>query len=287
MRIARSKLSWILIFSMILLSPLSSSAALTELWSIKSTFNMPESAAFDPQSQQIFVSNVNHYAKDGNGFVSRVSADGKDIELKWLDGLDSPTGLTVNNGLLYVVDYDQLLVADIGKQKIIQRISSPDKKPALNDVTVSKSGEIFVTGSASATIYKVEDESLVVWFKGDDLLKHANGVLIDGANLVYGGYRWLEFELASKQVRDKFEPPKPEIIEIDGITFDGCGGYLITLIDDKRIWQVTKSGTARPISEVEINGIDIQQSDGLLYTPQVGGGLAVFRITADLCNGED
>jgi len=128
-------------------------ATLQELWTLKGIFNQPESAAFDPVGKQIFVSNVNGYAKDGNGFVSRIALDGKQLTLKWLDGINSPTGLTVVGELLYVVDYDELLAVDIKDKSIVQRYPSPHAKPALNDVVVSGEGDIFVTGSASGAIY--------------------------------------------------------------------------------------------------------------------------------------
>ena len=54
-----------------------STQAVLEQWSIKDVFAMPESAVFDPQRKWIYVSNVNQYAKDNNGYVSRVSLDGK------------------------------------------------------------------------------------------------------------------------------------------------------------------------------------------------------------------
>jgi DNA-binding beta-propeller fold protein YncE len=264
-----------------------SAEPLVERWSIKDTFNMPESAAFDSVGRQIFVSNVNHYAKDGNGFVSRVSADGTEVELKWLSDLNSPTGLTVNDGKLYVVDYDALIIASIADQKILSRITGPDERPALNDVAVSPSGDVFVTGSSSATIYRLEEDQLAVWKQDDKLLKHANGLLIDNDKLIYGGAKWWIFDLQSKDLVDDFKTPAPNIEEIDGITFDGCGGYIVSLIDDDRLWHVSAKGRAAVLADTPINGIDLEAHDGLLYVPTVGGGLSVVEIPPSACLNED
>lgn len=251
---------------------------ISERWSITKKFVMPESAVFDSGSGQIFVSNVNNYAKDGNGFVSRVSADGKDIALKWLTGLNSPTGLAVKDGLLYVVDYDQLHIVDITKGKIITSADSPHEKPALNDVAISPSGRVLVSGSASAAIYELIEGQLQVWKQDKLLLKHANGLFVDNSELVFGGTHWKIFDLDSKDIAVSFTSPTPAIREIDGITSDSCGGYFITLIDDDRLWQVSASSVASPVSEQAIKGIDIDRHESRLYVPTVGGGLSVFEL---------
>ena len=267
------------------------SIKLVEEWSIENQFSMPESAAFDPVGQQIYVSNVNVYAKDGNGFISQVSADGNEVNLNWLSGLNSPTGLTVHEGLLYAVDYDQLLVIDIKSHEILIRAKAPHEKPALNDVALSESGQVFVSGSSSKSIYTLEGEYLKVWKQDDALLKHANGLLVDGPTLVYGGTKWLAFDLRTKDLKTTdlepvFSKVNPPIAEIDGIAEDSCGGYFITLIDDDRLWRVNSKGQAGAVSEELIKGIDIDYFDGRLYVPTVGGGLSVFKVAMTDCLGD-
>lgn len=269
---------FVVIASLWLLTGLTVVAAepLIERWSLQNVFNMPESAAYDPHGKQIFVSNVNHYAKDGNGFISRVSADGKEVEVEWLTGLNSPTGLAVNNGLLYAGDFDALVIIDIARRKILQRIQAPDDKPSLNDVAISDAGQVFVSGSNSSSIYMLKDDELVVWKHDPERLKYANGLLVDGQRLIHGGLHWSVFDLASRQLVDDFKAPGAAIKDVDGITRHPDGGYLVSLIDDKRLWHISEDGSSQPVSEQQINGIDIQQYQGRLYVPVVGGGLSVF-----------
>lgn len=256
---------------------------LTERWSLKSTFVMPESAAYDRVTKQIFVSNVNEYAKDGNGFVSRIRHDGTVVDLKWLDGLDSPTGMAVKGESLYVVDYDRLLLVDIGSATIRRIFRAPDATPALNDVAVSDSGEVFVSGSRSNTVYHVKNDELVVWKQDDELLAQANGLLVAGNHLIFGGKTLHVFDLDSRLRVDTFAYPQPSLEEIDGVTSDGCGGYMMTLINDADIWHLSKTGVAKPLTEQMINGIDLDFVAGKLYVPTVGGGLVVFdvRVSCD------
>ncbi|NND83323.1 MAG: hypothetical protein HKN50_12920 [Gammaproteobacteria bacterium] len=260
-----------------------SQAGLTERWSLQNVFLDPESAAYDAERQVVFVSNVNRYAKDNNGFVSRVSADGKQLELKWLSGLHSPTGTVAHQGKLYVADYDALVIADIDKAEVLARIPAPDDKPSLNDVAVSDDGRVFVSGSSSSTIYQLVDAELVVWKHDPERLKFANGLLVDGERLLHGGQHWSIFDLASGQLLAGLKAPPPTIKDIDGITRHPCGGYIVTLLDDARLWWVKANGDAAPLSQAEYNGIDLQQHQGTLYVPVVGGGLQVLQMTDDNC----
>jgi hypothetical protein len=57
----------------------------------------------------IYVSNINGAVmqKEGNGFISRLTADGKMLERQWVKGLNSPTGLALHDRTLYAADVDQ------------------------------------------------------------------------------------------------------------------------------------------------------------------------------------
>jgi hypothetical protein len=253
---------------------------ISELWTSESLFTQPESAAFDPKSRSIFVSNVNGYAKDGNGFVSRISESGQVIDLKWLDGLNSPTGLTVHGDVIYVVDYDEVLKVDLEHGTVIQRYPAPHEKPALNDVVVTKAGEIFVTGSASAAIYKLEQDNLVTWKQDDQLLKHANGLYEVDGTLLVGGSQWLGFDIESG---DHLDIHDDKLVEIDGIASDGCQGFILTLIDDERLWHLGADGQSNPLSEAPIDGIDLSFHDGTLFVPRVGGRVSALKLGEGHC----
>ena len=57
----------------------------------------PESVVQDPATGALYVSNIAGaiMQKDGNGFIAKLSADGKLIEREWVKGLNAPTGLAV------------------------------------------------------------------------------------------------------------------------------------------------------------------------------------------------
>ena len=276
------KLSLLLVLLLTLLSHVVRSAELQLVWSIENKFNMPESATYDAKRQSIYVSNVNHYAKDNNGFISKVSEDGKQLELEWLTGLHSPTGLTVHEDILYAVDFDALVVVDLVKEKIVARIPAvdADEKPVLNDVAVSSQGDVYVSGSRSQKIYKLNGDRLEEWLHSPDYLKTANGLLVSDDLLLHGGLAWTAFHRESKHVVKKASEMGKGLVDIDGITSDGQGGFFTTLIDDPRLWFVQPGKSPKPFTEDKINGIDMQYlpDQNLLILPRVGNTLSVYRI---------
>ena len=68
---------------------------LTPVWNLTSGFAAPESAYYDAESNAVFVSSINGQIleKDGNGYISRLSPDGKVVAEKWATGVHAPKGL--------------------------------------------------------------------------------------------------------------------------------------------------------------------------------------------------
>lgn len=251
------------------------------LWSVKAQFKMPESAVIDVQRQYVYVSNVNEYALDNNGYVSRVTLDGKRVDQRWVTGLNSPTGMAIYNNSLFVADVDTLVRIDLERGEISQRFPAPDAAdfPVLNDVAISKQGEVFVSGSRSQSIYRLDNNVLSLWLHDKNRLSNANGLLVDGKRLLHGGTHWSVFDLASKQ-RLPFPAITPLLTEFDGITRLTQGQFLVTLVDDAKLWAVNEDGTTTVVSDMQWNGIDLHYHapSGLLAMPQVGGHLSVFRV---------
>ena len=122
----------------------------------------------------------------------------------------------------------------------------------------------------------MKDGKLVVWKHDPERLKFANGLLVDGERLIHGGLHWSIFDLNSKELVADFKASGRQIKDIDGITQHPRGGYIVTLIDDQRLWHIKADGSSQPISEQAVDGIDLQQYEGRLFVPIVGGGLTVF-----------
>ena len=72
---------------------------LNKLWETPTDLKNPESVAYAPKQNVLFVSNVNGKPdqKDQNGFISKVSpSNGSIIELNWITGLNAPKGIAIS-----------------------------------------------------------------------------------------------------------------------------------------------------------------------------------------------
>src|SRR3970040_1131567 len=80
--------------------------ALQPVWNLTGDFAAPESAYHDAASNAIFVSSINGQIleKDGNGYISRLTPDGKMVSAKWVTALNGPKGLRSVGGALWVAD---------------------------------------------------------------------------------------------------------------------------------------------------------------------------------------
>jgi DNA-binding beta-propeller fold protein YncE len=115
-----------------------SAESLSESWRVEGLSN-PESVLFDPTQNVLYVSNIagEAMAKDGKGFISRLSPDGKILTLKWTTGLNAPKGLALVGERLFVSDIDELVAVDTKTGKIAKRWPAAGAK-FLNDVAADE-----------------------------------------------------------------------------------------------------------------------------------------------------
>ena len=116
--------------------------------------SQPEALSFDAAQNVYFVSNANGSpgVKDGNGFISRISADGVMDSLHFIQGgrdnvqLDSPMGSRVQGDTLWVLDVDKLRGFSTHTGAPFVTIDlSPLKALFLNDLAIDSSGEFYIT----------------------------------------------------------------------------------------------------------------------------------------------
>jgi len=114
----------------------------------------PEALSFDPARDAYFVSNVNGHpgVKDGNGFISRITADGKLDSLHFIQGgrrgvtLNAPMGSRVRGDTLWVLDVDALRAFDLRSGAPLTTVElAPAGALFLNDLAFGPDGEIYVS----------------------------------------------------------------------------------------------------------------------------------------------
>ena len=175
------------ILSVIQVTVFADAEKLEEQWNIDG-FSNPESVIHDATSNALYVSNVNGspVEKDGNGFISRVSLDGKIENLEWVKGLNAPKGLAIHGGKLYTADIDSLIEIDIATATVTNTYTVKDAK-FLNDVAASKDGKIFVSDMMMNRIHCLENGNFNIWLETPDL-HSPNGLLVEDNRLVVGSW---------------------------------------------------------------------------------------------------
>lgn len=121
--------------------------------SIQGEFKTPEAVRFDATDDVFFVSSINGSpgAKDNNGFISRVRAEGGEVDsLMFIAGgrggvtLHAPKGLALTGDTLWVTDIDAVRAFD---KKTGRAIASYPVRGAvfLNDITTGPDGALYIT----------------------------------------------------------------------------------------------------------------------------------------------
>lgn len=116
-------------------------------------YDMPESVLYDPRADVCLVSNVHGapLAKDGNGYIARVRADGS-MERHWIAGgrggaaLNAPKGMAFAGEILWVADIDVLRAFDRHSGAPLGEVVIPGAT-FLNDVSAAPDGMVFCTDS--------------------------------------------------------------------------------------------------------------------------------------------
>jgi hypothetical protein len=196
-----------------------------ELVWMASGFEQPEGAALAPDGGY-FISNIGpgpEMEKDGNGYISRLNADGTVAAAKFAGGLDAPAGLAVHEGVLYAADRDGVVMFDAAtgapKGKVVIGGAG-----FLNDMTVWK-GDVLVSDSGTATIHKVTPEGASV-FATNAGWEGINGILGDGDRLLIS-------TMTEGKLIDMRGPGAETVIatgmkDADGIGLVPGGGYLVS-----------------------------------------------------------
>lgn len=131
----------------------------------------PQGIIHDDAADIYIVSNVNGQptAADGNGFISRLTPDGKVETLKWIEGgknkviLNAPKGIGLMGDAVYVADIDTVRIFN-------RKTGAPEgevKIPGasfLNDIAVTTDGRVLVSDTGTKAGAKPGDAGTdAVW----------------------------------------------------------------------------------------------------------------------------
>ncbi len=110
-------------------------------------FKMPESAAYNPLTKRYFVSNF------GDGSIIEIDSTGGKTYFK--KGLSKPLGILIYENILYVADNPKSVKGfDITDGSIKLDIQIKEAT-FLNDITSDDSGFLYVTGSNTGIVFRI------------------------------------------------------------------------------------------------------------------------------------
>jgi DNA-binding beta-propeller fold protein YncE len=240
-----------------------------ELWMLGG-FSHPESVELDIPHQVLYVSNVGGAptAKDGDGFISKVSRDGKLLELKWITGMSAPKGMVIDGFKLYVSDIDYLVEIDTRTGKIVNRHRASGAI-FLNDTALDKSGNVYVSDIATKKIWQLKDGVFSVWYDKADLM-HPNGLRgIYGGKLLVAGWgkdmqgdgstkvggNLFTIDLATKELKNLGSGAP--IGNLDGLERDAHGNFLVTDFLAGSLMRIKKDGSHEVLMDLNAGSADL------------------------------
>ena len=153
-------------------------------------FSSPESVIAGPGAERFYVSNVGvklePSTKDGDGYISELSADGAVIERNFLpaDGvLDAPKGMAVIGRTLYVADIDRVVGFDLGSRGVVFELDfSAEKTVFLNDLAVIDAETLVVSATDIGKVYEISLSGTPRYEVFIDDLPGVNGLYYDAEN---------------------------------------------------------------------------------------------------------
>lgn len=227
------------------------------LWEAAGGMDTPESAYVDRDTGFVFVSQIagEPDGRDGNGRIVQLGSDGAVLSESWVTGLNAPKGLRSHDGVLWTADIDEVIGIDIRTAEIVSRIAIGGAL-FLNDVAVGGDGTVYVSDMAATRIYAVRDGGYEVFAEGEEL-EYPNGLLVDGGQLIVGGWGRPEADFTTVvpgrlfaldlETKEKTLITPDPFANIDGVESDGQGGYVITDYLAGKLMHVSANGTVRDL----------------------------------------
>lgn len=250
-------------FGAFLASALTAFAQTPELVWETPGFQGPESVVFDSTRNLFYVSNMGTFgqgATPNDGFISRVSAEGKILELKWVTGLDDPKGLALANGKLYVGDNPGMAEIDLAAGKLATWHQPADGPGIFNDCTANEAGDVFVCSGRLDTVFRLHAGKFEAWYKLDKVKTGGlNGLRAEMDRLLLGAWSVRGADgkeqlghISTVAYADKAlgRLGSVPICHVDGLEPDGAGGYTVTDWLTGDVLHVTGDGQPTPLMKL-------------------------------------
>lgn len=256
----------------------SAQVKLEKLWETKDLAT-PESVL--PFNGLLYVSLIDGEGNkaDGKGGVAILKPNGEIADNNWVTGLNAPKGLGIFKGKLYVADLSEVVKIDLKTAKIEAKIPV-EGAIFLNDIAINKAGEVFVSDTRLAKVYKIKNDKVELYA---DSVNNANGLKFINDEL---------YILSGPQLV-KFDKNKNKTLIASGLASGGDGlepyknGDFIATCWVGLVYHIKADGTLHLLMDTradKINTADIgiDPTKNLLYIPTfLKNSVVAYRIVED------
>jgi hypothetical protein len=227
----------------------------------------PESVLYDETNDVYLVSNINGKPldADGNGFISKLSPDGKVATLKWIEGgknkvtLNAPKGMAIVGEVLYVADLDTVRMFDRKTGAPAGEVKVPGAV-FLNDVAATADGKVLVSDSGlkagakgfepagTDAVYSIDKAKKLTTISKAAELGAPNGLLSMGDKtwvVTFGSGELYSLDAKGKK-GDAQKLPKGAL---DGIVPLAGGDLLVSSWESSTVYRGKPGGDFTPVIE--------------------------------------
>jgi len=261
---ARAALSAVIALGLAALVPLPALAMKVVSETTATGFKFPESVAYDPVTKVLYVGSfggteLKPGEKDGNGYISKVSLDGKIIEERFLPApgvkMNKPKGIWVKGSRLWVTDIDGVWEFDT-KTKKGKKLDLPGSQFANDPAIVGNT--LYVSDNRRDALYSVtpadfldakEDPKVFTVWKDKGI--NPNGVYPgrDGTLLMVGFKSDTEKRgIYSMKPGEEPQPLVKDVGRLDGLYQMKDGTLIATDWDSGTVFLWSKKSGRTPIA---------------------------------------
>ena len=252
----------------------------------------PYSFVSDATGKEYFISSVNGDpdARDNNGFITKLDANGNLINLKFIQGgigdvtLHAPKGMASVDRVLYVADLDMLRGFEASSGKPVLTIHIPSASgtsnrasPAhISDVAFDGKGVLYCSDQLNNTIYRVDlTTQEVTVLLSDKILAGPSGVAVHpktGQIMVVSWDKGKIFEISPEGgLTEVFSNGffSARFQNLRGIDFDRWGNMYTSDFTTGKVWRMTRDKRFQVIAEYlpSPGDLGIDRTNNLILVP--------------------
>lgn len=248
----------------------------------------PYSFVSGPSGKEYFISSVNGEpeAADNNGFITKLDANGKILNLKFIQGgtagvtLHAPKGMALVDQTLYVADLGYLRAFDSSTGKSVAAIAlaggTGPNHTSLTDVAYDGTNVLYCSDQHANRIYRVELPSQKVSVLVDDpALAGPTGLAVhpkSGRLIAVSWEKGKIFEIApdgtlSELFSNGFFSGR--FTNLRGVDFDRWGNMYVSDFTRGKVWRMTWDKRFQVIAEYlpSPGDLGIDRANNLILVP--------------------